>query len=193
MTKLEETAGRILWSAHLATGARDIPATRREGPYISEMWALNINGDEPGRDWHASAWFRHAKMWRDPIALYEGRTLRVLRDTGLYDARTTLRGQGHPQGWQMRPVWAASYPRACIDLAAGAIEQAAHSARENSYAEIDPSADDLAGWLMTRDAARTALAMAQAMATADDEYAKLCGQWATRRRGELERLWETTL
>ena len=193
MMNLEGTTRTILWPAHLATGARDIAATNREGPYISEIRALNINGNEPGGDWHASAWFRRDKMWRDPIPLYEGRTLRVLRDTGLYDARRALRGQGHPQGWQLRPVWAANYPRACIDLAAGGIEQSARSARENSCAGIDPSADDLAGWLMTRDAARTALAMAQAMAAADDEYGKLWARWATRRRGELERLWETTL
>ena len=193
MTKLEETTGRILWPAHLATGARDIPATSREGPYISEMWALNINGDEPGGDWHASAWFRRARMWRDPIALYDGRTLRVLRDTGLYDARAALRGQGHPQGWQVRPVWAANYARACIDLAAGTIERSARRARENGCGAIDPSADDLAGWPMTRDAARTALSMAQTMAAADDEYADLWARWATCRQSELERPWETTL
>ena len=183
----------MLWPAQVATGARDIPATNRAGPYVSKMWALNLNAGEPGGDWHGAIWFRRESMVWDPIKLYAGRTLDVVGDTGLYDARGALRDIGHPQGWQLGPVWAANHPRACIDLLAGAIERLAHYAREDGCATLPPSADDLSGWLMCRDGVREALSMARRMGAGDEEYADVWGQWATRRQEEVEAMWGKSL
>ena len=112
----------LLWPFAVAQGARGIPHTQRTGPYISELWALNIHDGEPGGDWHGAAWFRREKLWRDDITLYEGRTLATLGGTDIYDARRALRAHRHPQGWRMEPVWAAGHARACVDIAGRYIE-----------------------------------------------------------------------
>ena len=175
----------VLWPIAVAQGAMDIGHTQRPGPYISELWALNIHNGEPGGDWHRAAWFRREKLWRDEIPLYKGRTLKTLGGTDVYDSRRALRGQGHPQGWRLEPVWAAGHARACVDLAGRYIEVLAKSAREKDYWEIDPTAEDLMGWLMSARKVRYALNMAQRMAQGDEEFADVWEGWVRKRSEEI--------
>ena len=93
----------------------------------------------------------------------------------------------------MEPVWAAGHARACVDIAGRYIEVLANSAREKDYWEIDPTADDLMGWLMSAGKVRHALNMAQTMAQGDQEFADVWEGWVRRRREEIRSRYKVTV
>ena len=96
-------AGAI-WQAGLSmaqrlTQAVDIPRTPTKAHYISGGWAMNLNdGEEPGGDWHRSCWFAPREMRPAGPELFEGATVKVLGDEGIYDCRRRYGASDTPRG-----------------------------------------------------------------------------------------------
>ena len=185
------TAQPLLWAADVATSATAIPRTPTKQTYISELWALNIHDIEPGGDWHTSGWFMR-RGWIDcgGPAVFEGRTVPILGDADIYDARRALRVRGHPQGLRPEPIWAARYARACVDMLSIHIEILAKPIREGDWWGTEPTARDLATWMLTPGPIARTFKLVEQMAEADAEYADIWQEWAARRRRELENEYE---
>ena len=116
-----------------------IEPTNRTGRYISAECALNLHcpsTDGSGGDWHRTMWQVPASVTRKKrLTVRTGPwpTWEILGNEGIYDARGALRRAcarwrifsffigGHPTGYGLRPVWAAEYARAVVDLASEAI------------------------------------------------------------------------
>lgn len=175
----------VLWAAEVATGAVGIPRTPTKCRYISRLWALNIHDIEPGGDWHSAGWFMRRGWFDQGPELYEGRTVPILAQSDIYDARRALRRRGHPQGWRAEPIWAARYARACVDMLAGHVEILAKPIRDGDWWGTEPTARDLVTWTLAGDALRRTFHLVERMAEADAEYADIWQEWATRRRREL--------
>ena len=188
-----QLSNALLWPFAVMRGAMDIGHTEQSGPYVSELWALNVHDTEVGGDWHGSAWFRREKTWRDEVPLYRGRTLPILQGTDVYDMRRALRAHHHPQGWRLKPVWGARYARACIDLAGRYIEARGEAAREHDFQEIDPSAQDLMGWLMSAERVRRALELGERMAEGDTEFSDVWSGWVRQRRTQIRTGYAVTV
>ena len=154
--------------------------------YISKLWALNIHDSEPGGDWHTAGWFTRQGWFDQGPELYHGRTVPILGDTDIYDARRALRRRGHPQGWRPEPIWAARYARACVDMLAGHIEILAGPIRKGDWWGTEPSAKDLVTWTLAREALGRTFELADAMAQSDTEYGDIWKEWSARRRKEIE-------
>ena len=78
--------------------------------------------------------------------LFEGATVKVLGDEGIYDCRAALRRERHPQGWRLEPIWAARYARVCVDLVSKNIELAEGLGTiDEQWWALDPTVHDLAG------------------------------------------------
>ena len=113
-----ETEKRFQWV--------EVPKQRDETEYITGMDALNIPSDGPGGDWHRSGWeCLKERPWRLKLGCEE--TIGILGTRGVKDARRGLRQLnyrsvlGHPAGWRLQAVYAASYARAIVDMLAMAI------------------------------------------------------------------------
>ena len=173
--------------AQRLTQAVDIPRTPTKAHYISGGWAMNLNdGEEPGGDWHRSCWFAPREMRPAGPELFEGATVKVLGDEGIYDCRAALRRERHPQGWRLEPIWAARYARVCVDLVSKNIELAESLGTiDEQWWALDPTVYDLAGWLFSKESRDQVFTMCQQMAERDEAHAALWTAWKERRRSEL--------
>ena len=107
--------------------------------YITSGYALNLADPSSGgvrADWHSTCWQVprrgvHPRS-RDCISAqasplrgraYYAETSKVLGDRGVFDARRSLRGLGHPAGDRPCPVWAADHCRAIVDQAWNAMRK----------------------------------------------------------------------
>lgn len=176
----------LLWAAEVATGAVGIPRTPTRLRYISRLWALNIHDTEPGGDWHSAGWFTRRGWFDRGPQLYEGRTVAILGDVDIYDARGALRRRGHPQGWRPEPIWAARYARACVDMLGIHIDILAKPIRSGDWWGTEPTARDLVTWTLARNALGRTFELVERMAQADTDYADIWREWAAKRRRELK-------
>ena len=99
-----------------------IGPTHPERAYITAQYALNLQMDEPGGDWHPACW--HLGHDLPPAAENPGTTPTLGRD-GLLDVRRYLRELRHPAAFRPIPVWGAAYWRAIVDWAASTVRHVA--------------------------------------------------------------------
>lgn len=157
--------------------------------YISGHAALNLRCPwNQVADWHTS-------MWRAPSAEIEEKSLwvetgqwatsTVLGTEGIYDARGALRRcgsrwnigafgiGGHPQGYSLRPVYAAGHARAVIDMVHREFRQG-----DNAIPSAAPQPLEAALWLGQERQRTWACAMAQRLqAAAEPAEAELWNAW----------------
>lgn len=134
------------WRACIRT-ATPIGPTHPDRAYITAKFALNLQTDEPGGDWHPACWH----LGRDgPPATSNPATTPIIGYEGLHDVRRHLRKLRHPAGLRPVPVWGAAYWRAIVDWAALVVQAIATERRPITIWQGDsPRYEDL--WLIGSD------------------------------------------
>ena len=153
--------------------AMPIGATHPDRAYITAQFALNLQMDEPGGDWHPACW----RLGRDlPPAAENPGTTPVLGRQGLLDVRRHLRELRHPAGFRPVPVWGAAYWRAIVDWAASTVR---HVATERdpiaSWQGDDPRYADL--WFVGETQHERILDACRRLARHQPAYAREWNLW----------------
>ena len=134
----------------------------------------------------ATLWLRREGWRHRGPELYRGRTVPILGETDIYDARRALKRYRHPQGWRPEPIWAARYARACVDIVSEHIVTLTRPVDTREWWATGPTARELVTWTLAGDALGRAFELVERMAEADTDYAELWREWAERRRREVE-------
>lgn len=166
-----------------------IAATPTPETYVSGQAALNLRCPwNFFADWHGAMWQAPPEEIEEKLLWVEAKrweTSAVLGREGIYDARKALRlcrarfqiGAlgigGHPQGYALKPVYAAGHARAVIDLVHEEFRKG-----EKAWPNAAPKPLESALWLSAAGQRDWARSMAQRLEDAADAHeARLWKHW----------------
>ena len=172
-----------------------IDETPTKAHYISRLEALNLYCpySRTVADWHTSMWRAgDDAIDRRKIRVRTGpwRTTPILGHEGIYDARASLRRTwprwviagfgigGHPQGYALKPVYAAAHARAILDMLLEDLFLVPDAIPHDIVIDGLPHPFESAGWLRDHAQIHWMLGMAARIArTLPRPFARIVEAW----------------